>query len=240
MNTILFPSDSRGHANYGWLNTYHSFSFANYFHPNRINFGALRVLNDDSIAGGKGFGSHPHSNMEIITIPLSGSIQHLDSMGHTEVIKSGEVHVMSAGKGIVHSEFNADNVNELKLFQIWILPNKKDVVPRYDQKSFNFSVKNEWISIVSPKDSKDENLWIHQEAWLHLGYFDKDFNVEYYLNKSDNGIYLMVIEGSFSVNGENLNERDAIGIWEAGFVTIQATSENSKILLIEVPMISIN
>ncbi|TWP30013.1 pirin family protein [Apibacter muscae] len=240
MNTILFPSDSRGHANHGWLNTYHSFSFANYFHPDRINFGALRVLNDDSIAGGKGFGSHPHSNMEIITIPLSGSIQHQDSMGHTEVIKPGEVQVMSAGKGIVHSEFNADNVNELKLFQIWILPNEKDVVPRYDQKSFNFSVKNEWISIVSPKNFKDANLWIHQEAWLHLGYFDKDFNVEYYLNKSDNGIYLMVIEGSFSVNGQNLNARDAIGIWEAGFVTIQATSKNSRILLIEVPMISIN
>lgn len=240
MKTILYPSESRGHANHGWLNTYHSFSFANYFHPDRINFGALRVLNDDSIAGGKGFGSHPHSNMEIITIPLSGSIQHQDSMGHTEVIKPGEVQVMSAGKGIVHSEFNADEANELKLFQIWILPNKKDVVPRYDQKSFNFSIKNEWISIVSPKDSKDENLWIHQEAWLHLGCFDKDFNAKYFLNKTSNGIYFMVIEGSFSVNGENLNERDAIGIWEAGSVTIQATSENSKILLIEVPMISIN
>jgi len=235
MKTVLHKAGSRGHADHGWLNAWHSFSFAGYHDPSRVHFGVLRVLNDDTIAGGMGFGAHPHDNMEIITIPLSGQLEHRDSMGNTGVISKGEVQVMSAGTGIQHSEKNKNASEPLKLLQIWVFPDKRNVTPRYDQKAFDLSAsKNSLLNIVSPMGSP-EGLNIHQNAWFHLGKLDKDFNTTYELKDKNNGVYIFVIDGDVTVNDQKLGRRDAIGISETDKLEIKANSE-IEILLIEVPM----
>jgi redox-sensitive bicupin YhaK (pirin superfamily) len=241
MKFELFKNDSRGHKNHGWLDTFHTFSFASYFNPKRINFGALRVLNDDTVIGGEGFGTHPHDNMEIVSIPLSGDLEHKDSMGNGSVIKHGEVQVMSAGTGITHSEYNANDDRPVKFFQIWVFPNKENVTPRYDQKKFDFTAnRNKLVQLVSPySDDEKGGLWIHQDAWFNMGEFDEGKSVEYTLNKKGNGLFAMVVEGEFNVNGHLLSRRDAVGLWELGDeekIKITADSDNAKILLIEVPM----
>lgn len=236
MKKVLFRESSRGHKNHGWLDTKHTFSFANYFNPERINFGAIRVLNDDIVMGGEGFSTHPHDNMEIISIPLYGALEHKDNMGNGSVIRPGEVQVMSAGTGITHSEYNANQGEDVNFFQLWIFPNKENVTPRYGQMKFDFpGRKNKLIQIVSP-DPRDEGLWIYQDAWLHMGLFDQGRAFEYKLRKPENGLFVMVVEGKFEVANETLNRRDAIGISETDAVDIVAKSADAQILLIEVPM----
>ena len=239
MKTILYKASSRGNTNHGWLNTYHTFSFANYYDPSRINFGALRVINDDLVEGSKGFGTHPHNNMEIISIPLHGDIEHKDSMGHTSTIHTGEVQVMSAGKGLTHSEYNPNKDKSLNLFQIWVLPNKQDVEPRYDQKAFDFiQRRNQLIQVVKPKDDETgEGLWIHQNAWFQIGTFDKNSTINYKIKRKENGFFVMVIEGEFTVEGQKLNNRDGLGVWQTDSISITADSNNARILLMDVPMI---
>ncbi|RAV27729.1 pirin family protein [Sinomicrobium soli] len=235
MKTIVHRADSRGHADHGWLNAHHSFSFANYYNPQRMNFGVLRVLNDDIISGGMGFGMHPHDNMEIITIPLRGDLEHKDSMGNTGRIKSGEIQVMSAGTGVFHSEYNPDPDRETNLLQIWVMPDKRNVTPRYDQISIReYHRKNELYQVVSP-DAGAQGTWIHQDAWFFLGDFDGGTTSSYTLRKKGNGVYLFVMEGSVSVDGEVLEKRDAIGISDTGAFTVKAESE-ARFLLMEVPM----
>lgn len=235
MKAIFHRANTRGHASHGWLNANHSFSFADYYNPERIQFGALRVLNDDIIAAGEGFGTHPHDNMEIITIPLSGDLEHKDSMGNSGVIKHGEIQVMSAGTGIQHSEFNHNKNQELKLLQIWIYPNKKNVEPRYDQISIkDIEKENELIQIVSP-NKEDEGVWIHQDAWFHLGKLNQRWNGAYQLKGKNHGVYVFVIEGKINIENQELNKRDALGILETKEFEINVESD-SRILLIEVPM----
>ena len=233
MKTTYYTADSRGHAKHGWLNTYFSFSFANYYNPERIHFGALRVLNDDTIAPGEGFGTHPHDNMEIITIPLSGDLEHKDSMGNSGVIRKGEIQVMSAGTGIQHSEFNHNKNQELKLFQIWIFPNKRDVEPRYDQISIP-DKENELFQIVSP-NKDDDGVWIHQDAWFHLGNLTKGWSGNYHFKGSNHGVFAFVIEGEITIENHKLGNRDAVQITETKEFNISA-EKDSRILLIEVPM----
>ena len=235
MSYIKHTSETRGHANHGWLNAKHSFSFASWYNPERIHFGALRVLNDDIVAPGMGFGKHPHDNMEIITIPLKGSLKHQDSMGFSEVIHAGEVQVMSAGTGIYHSEFNASQTEEINLFQIWIFPNKQNVEPRYDQINYDWNdCQNHFLQLVSP-NSTDQGTWIHQDAWIHIAEISESITLTYQLKNPKNGVYLMNIEGAFDVLGNELNNRDAIGIWNENEISISARTKG-KILAIEVPM----
>ncbi|TLF43080.1 pirin family protein [Maribacter aurantiacus] len=235
MKTILHKADSRGHADHGWLNSYHSFSFANYFDPNRMNFGALRVLNDDTVAAGRGFGRHPHSNMEIISIPLQGDLKHMDNMGNSTVIREGDIQVMSAGTGVEHSEFNNNMDSLVKFLQIWIIPNKENVQPRYDQISLSdLKVKNKLYQVLSP-NPKDQGVWIHQNAWFHMGDFDKGQSETYALKSEENGAYIFVLEGEVSVEGTTLNARDGFGIWDADSITFQALND-AKFLIMEVPM----
>ena len=235
MKKVLHKADNRGHANHGWLNAWHSFSFASYHDPEKVHFGVLRVLNDDTIAGGMGFGNHPHDNMEIITIPLSGQLEHKDSMGNTGIISKGEVQVMSAGTGIQHSEKNKNHDEALKLLQIWLFPSKKNVTPRYDQQAFDLeAAKNNLLTIVSPMGEK-EGLNIHQNAWFSLGKLDKGFTTTYKLKDKKNGVYVFVIDGDLIINGEKLNSRDAFGIADAADVEIKADSE-AELLLMEIPM----
>lgn len=238
MKTTLYRASSRGHANHGWLDSYHTFSFANYYDPNRINFGALRVVNDDIVKGGEGFGTHPHDNMEIVSIPLYGDLEHKDSMGHTEVIHSGEVQVMSAGTGITHSEYNSNENKPVNFFQIWVFPNKKDVEPRYDQRAFEFDhKKNELIQIVGPvNDKENSGLWIHQDAWFNIGTFSKGSQVDYKVKRGGNGVFAMVVEGEFTIGDQKLYHRDAVGISDVEQVKLSADTENARILLIDVPM----
>lgn len=235
MNTVLHKADTRGSADHGWLKVNHTFSFANYQNPDRMNFGVLRVLNDDTISGGMGFNPHPHNNMEIITIPLEGSIKHKDNMGNSSVIAHGDVQVMSAGKGVVHSEFNAHEQDDLKLLQIWLFANKKDVEPRYQQITIrDIEIKNEFYQILSPHQD-DQGVWIHQNAWFHLGEFNQNKKLNYKVHSSGNGIYAFVIKGKVQIENQSLDKRDGFGIWNTESIRIQA-DENSKILLMEVPM----
>ena len=235
MKTVLHKANTRGHADHGWLNAHHSFSFASYYDPERVHFGALRVLNDDIVAGSMGFGAHPHDNMEIITIPLSGQLEHKDSMGNTGVISKGEVQVMSAGTGIQHSEKNKNPDEPVNLLQIWVFPDTKNVEPRYDQKAFDLSAaKNRLLNIVSPMGSA-EGLNIHQQAWFHLGKLDKDFSTTYELKDKQNGVYAFVIDGSVTINGEKLEKKDGLGIIGADTLDINANNE-AELLLMEVPM----
>ena len=234
-NTILHKANTRGHADHGWLNAYHSFSFASWHNPERVQFGVLRVLNDDTVAAGMGFGEHGHDNMEIITIPLEGDLAHKDSMGNAETIKTGDVQVMSAGTGIRHSEFNPNADQQTKLFQIWLFPKTQNVTPRYQQITLNSAEqKNNFAQILSP-NSNDEGVWIHQDAWFYLSDFDKDFSKKLTLKKEGNGFYIINIDGEIEVDGEKLEKRDAIGIWKTSEIEIKAKS-NSKFLIMEIPM----
>jgi redox-sensitive bicupin YhaK (pirin superfamily) len=236
MKTIYHSSSSRGHANHGWLKSYHSFSFANYYNPEKIHFGALRVLNDDTVAAGMGFGTHPHQNMEIVSIPLEGDLEHKDSMGNVTVIKHGDIQVMSAGTGIEHSEYNKNKDKEVKFLQIWIIPDVQDVNPRYDQMTLNPENRiNKFQQILSPYFD-DEGVWIHQKAWFHLGNFSADKTSSYNLKKEGNGSYVFMLKGKAIVADKILNERDAIGIWECNSFDIKSLSD-CEILIMEVPMI---
>ena len=235
-NTILHKAASRGDANHGWLHSRHTFSFADYYNPERVHFGALRVLNDDHVAAGMGFGTHPHDNMEIISIPLEGDLEHRDNMGNVAVIKNGDVQVMSAGTGITHSEYNKNKDKPVKFLQIWVFPNRNNVKPRYDQITLNINDRrNKFQQILSP-DADDEGVWIYQDAWFHLGRFDKGFSVNYNIKKSSNGVYAFIIKGEVSIEGNNLNERDGLGIWNTDKISIKANSQDSEVLLMEVPM----
>jgi redox-sensitive bicupin YhaK (pirin superfamily) len=233
--TVLHKANTRGVADHGWLKSYQSFSFAGYYNPDRINFGALRVLNDDIVTGGMGFGEHPHDNMEIISIPLSGELQHKDSMGNTSTIKSGEIQVMSAGTGIYHSEYNPDKTNPAKFLQIWLFPNQRNVAPRYDQITLeNRDIKNDFIQILSP-NSDDDGVWIYQNAWFNLANFDKDYSQTYTLHQKGSGVYTFVLTGKIEVNGRLLETRDGFGIWETDSFEVKAT-EDATFLMMEVPM----
>lgn len=237
MKKIVHKADSRGHANHGWLDSYHTFSFANYYDPQRINFGALRVLNDDTIRPRTGFGKHPHDNMEIVSIPLSGSIRHEDNMGHSSVIGENEVQVMSAGRGIVHSEYNASDKNKTNFLQLWIIPDTLEVDPRYEQKEFNPELRqNALQTVIAPRKSEiSDALWLNQSAYLSLSDMESGIGIEYKLFEKGHGIYCFIISGSFEVAGESLSARDGIGIWDTESVEIK-TIESGSILIIEVPM----
>lgn len=234
-NTILHKAETRGHANHGWLNSHHSFSFANYYNPDRMHFGVLRVLNDDTVEAGMGFGTHPHDNMEIISIPLEGDLEHKDSMGTVAVIKNGDVQVMSAGSGITHSEYNKNKDKLVKFLQIWVYPNKKNVKPRYDQITLKENDRhNKLQQIISPNPD-DAGVWIHQNAWFHLGKLDKGFTTDYNIKAKGNGVYAFLLKGELSINGQKLEERDGFGIWDTDKINIVATS-NAEVLLMDVPM----
>lgn len=235
-NYIFHSADSRGDANHGWLHSRHTFSFANYYEPTRMHFGALRVLNDDFVAPGMGFGTHPHDNMEIISIPLEGDLEHSDSMGNTTVIKHGDIQVMSAGTGIRHSEYNKNKDKPVKFLQIWVFPNKKNVTPRYDQISLNVADRNNKLQQILSPNANDEGVWIHQDAWFHIGRFDQNVEVDYQLKKEGNGLYCFVLEGDFEIDAYQLGKRDGLGVSEFSTVAIKALSPASEILLMEVPM----
>ena len=235
MKTVYHAAATRGNANHGWLNANHSFSFAQYYNPERMSFGALRVLNDDTIAPGRGFGTHPHDNMEIITIPLEGDLEHKDSMGNVGAINEGEIQVMSAGTGVYHSEYNKNSDKPINLLQLWVMPKLQNVAPRYDQKSVKELKKNNAFYQVLSPNVDDDGMWIHQDAWFHLGDFDQTTTTAYNIKKKGNGVYVFVIEGSFSVGDQTLNKRDALGVWETEVIDFVA-QEHSKVLLVEVPM----
>lgn len=241
MQKVLHRADSRGHVSHGWLDTYHSFSFASWHNPEKVRFGVLRVLNDDTVDPDQGFGMHPHDNMEIITIILKGQLKHRDSMGSDGLIKENEIQVMSAGKGVMHSEFNPSQDEKVELFQIWIFPREKDIDPRYDQMSFDASGKeNKLQMLVTPqrtsgKDSKDA-MWINQDAYLSMGKFDAGKEFTYDIRTPGNGAYIMVVEGKINVEGDDLNRRDAIGIYDTDKINIKILDADSEILIIEVPM----
>lgn len=236
MRTVLHKAQTRGHANHGWLDTHHSFSFASYYNPERMNFGVLRVLNDDRVDAGKGFGKHPHDNMEIISIPLEGDLEHQDSMGNKATIKQGDVQVMSAGTGIFHSEYNPNADKLVKFLQIWVFPNKRNVEPRYDQITLDEKkLDGDFHQILSP-NANDEGVWIHQNAWFHLGELKEGQRKTYRWKGGDkNGLYVFVLEGEATVEGQKLTKRDGFGIWDTQEVQLKADT-NTKLLLLEVPM----
>jgi quercetin 2,3-dioxygenase len=234
-NTVFHKAATRGNANHGWLNSYHTFSFANYHNPERMHFGVLRVLNDDTVAAGMGFGTHPHDNMEIISIPLEGDLEHKDSMGNVTVIKNGDIQVMSAGTGIQHSEYNKNKGDLVKFLQIWVFPREKNVTPRYDQITLKEADrKNKLQQILSP-NPKDEGVWIHQDAWFHLGKFEKGITQNYDIKRKGNGVYAFILNGNVNINGQALGTRDGLGIWDTASLTITADS-NAEFLLMDVPM----
>ena len=237
MTTKIYNSNLRGTADFGWLKANFSFSFGNYYNPEQIQFGMLRVLNDDTIAAGTGFGTHPHANMEIITIPLEGGLKHQDSMGNEGVIRFGEVQVMSAGTGIQHSEMNASQEVQAKTLQLWVFPDREDVTPRYDQKSFDIENQiNTFVNIVSPNDKNNGNaLWVYQQTFFNLGIFEKNTSTIYKVNNAENGVYIFLIEGEIEVNNQILNAKDAMGIVNFEEFEIKINSK-AKILLVEVPM----
>ncbi|CAN5475926.1 pirin family protein [soil metagenome] len=235
MKTLLHKAETRGHAGHGWLDSYHTFSFAGYSDPSRVHFGMLRVLNDDTVAEGRGFGRHPHDNMEIISIPLKGTLEHGDNTGGHGMIKSGEVQIMSAGSGIAHSEKNASSTEEVNFLQIWVFPKKRDITPRYDQKEFKAEDRiNKFQTVVSP-DKDNTALWINQDAWFNLGNLKKASSTEYIINKNGNGVYAFIIEGDVTINGQKLNKRDGFGVWDTDKLSITAESD-AEVLLMEVPM----
>ena len=234
--TILHKAETRGKADHGWLKSFHTFSFAGYHDPQRMHFGALRVLNDDTVHGGMGFGNHPHDNMEIISIPLEGDLQHRDSMGNIAVIKKGDIQVMSAGTGIQHSEYNKNPDEPVKFLQIWIFPNKRNVTPRYDQISINASDKQDRLLQILSPNQDDQGVWIHQDAWFHLGTFSADRQAEYNIKNSVNGVYAFILSGSFTIDGHKVETRDGLGIWETDGFSLRSNEDGSEILLMEVPM----
>jgi redox-sensitive bicupin YhaK (pirin superfamily) len=236
MKKILYKAETRGHKYIGWLDTYHTFSFADYFDPDRISFGALRVVNDDTIKGGEGLGSHLHNNMEIVSIPLCGTLKLGDNLGHVSVISPGDIQVLSAGSGVVHSVYNADNEKPASFFQIWILPKEKNIEPKYEQKSFDYiNSCNELVHLIAP-NKENGCLYLNQDVWLSIGTFTKGNSFNYRLHKQGNGLYAMVMEGKFELSGEILQHRDGIGVFETDNVQIKSLSDTGRILLIDVTM----
>lgn len=235
-NLILHKANTRGEANHGWLHSFHSFSFASYYNPERMNFGVLRVLNDDTVSGGMGFGTHPHDNMEIISIPLEGDLEHKDSMGNTTVIRNGDIQVMSAGTGIQHSEYNKNQNETVKFLQIWVFPNKRNVTPRYDQITLDKNDRHNKLQQILSPNPEDEGVWIHQDAWFHMGDFENGKTATYTIKKSGNGVYAFVLSGQFTINNTNIDRRDGLGLSGLDAIEIVATSDDASILLMEVPM----
>lgn len=235
MPTLFHPANERGHADHGWLKSHHSFSFANYYNPKKMGFGALRVLNDDWVAPGQGFGRHGHRDMEIISIPLSGSLKHEDSMGHSSVIRKGEVQVMSAGRGIEHSEFNNSSDAPVAFLQIWVHPRKANLMPRYDQREIDLVPGAGFQQIVGPEGAT-EGLWVQQDTWFHLGIFEEGETAIQKVARKENGVYAFMVEGSAEIDGKVLQKRDALGLWDMAEISIKALEEQTQILLIEVPM----
>ena len=234
MKTILHKADQRGHVNFGWLDSHHSFSFGHYYDPEKIHFGALRVLNDDIVAGGGGFPTHPHDNMEIVSIPLYGSLEHKDSSGGQGVIRQNDVQIMSAGSGIKHSEANHSQTDAVNFLQIWVIPKKRNISPRYDQKTFLPEDRiNKFQTVVAPAD--ETAVWINQDAWFSLGNLSKDFEITYKPKKEGNGLYVFVIGGEISVNGNVLQKRDAAGLSGIEIADIKANTD-AELLLIDIPM----
>lgn len=234
MKTILHKAATRGHANFEWLNSYHTFSFGQYQNPERVHFGALRVLNDDTVSAGMGFGKHPHDNMEIVSIPLFGDLHHQDSTGRNEIIREHDVQIMSAGSGITHSEMNANKDKEVKFLQIWVFPKLKNITPRYEQKSFLPENRiNQILNVVAP-DNLDA-IFINQDAWFSLGNFTKEFSIDYQIKKSGNGVYAFVLSGNVLINDQALEARDGLGIWDTDSIHITASTD-AEILLIDLPM----
>jgi len=245
MTAILHKANTRGHADHGWLNSFFSFSFAGYYNPQRVQFGVLRVLNDDRVEGGKGFGSHPHDNMEIISIPLEGSLAHEDNMGHKGTVSAGEIQVMSTGKGVFHSEYNNNPDQPAKFLQIWVFPNKLNVDPRYDQVRPDPSKgHNALQQLISPYPGPEakaaagnaEGTWIYQDAWFHMGTFDAGRKINYDVKRSGNGVYLFVIDGAFFYNGQRLETRDGLGVTDVEHLDIEAAEPGSRMLIMDVPM----
>jgi quercetin 2,3-dioxygenase len=235
LKSVIHRADTRGYFDHGWLKTFHTFSFAGYYDKSRVHYGMLRVLNDDIVEPGKGFGTHPHDNMEIVTIPIHGSLAHRDSMGHEEVIAENEIQVMSAGSGITHSEYNASEKDDVNLLQIWVFPKFENVEPRYEQKYFDPShFKNTIYMVVSP-DKNGENLWLNQDAYFSLSDLDEGKELEYKMNKKENGVYVFVIKGKIKAGEETLNKRDGMGVSEINSLNVKAEL-NSRILFVEVPM----
>ncbi|MDN5734181.1 MAG: pirin family protein [Psychrobacter sp.] len=235
MQTIYHAADSRGDADHGWLKSRHTFSFANYHNPARMGFGALRVINDDFVIGGQGFGRHSHRDMEIISIPLSGKLGHGDNIGNEGIIETGEIQVMSAGTGITHSEMNGDANEPVKFLQIWVIPNKMNVTPRYQQLRMDDILQpNEFNQVLSP-NADDAGVWIHQNAWFSIGDFDKGVTQTYDLKDPNNGVYIFVISGQVVVNGNTLDTRDGLGVWDTKSFTMDV-AEDAKVLVMEVPM----
>ena len=235
MRTIYHAADSRGDANHGWLKSKHTFSFANYHNPERMGFGALRVINDDFVIAGQGFGKHSHRDMEIISIPLSGKLGHGDNIGNNGIIETGEIQVMSAGTGITHSEMNADDHEAVSFLQIWVIPNKMNAEPRYQQIRMDELMKpNAFNQILSP-NSDDAGVWIHQDAWFSMGDFDKGVTETYQLKNPNNGVYIFVISGKVVINGNTLDARDGLGVWDTKNFTMDVL-DDAKVLLMEVPI----
>lgn len=234
--SVLHTADSRGTSNYGWLHSRHSFSFGNYYDTDRMHFGALRVLNDDMVAPGKGFGTHSHSNMEIISIPLDGDLEHKDSMNNVSMIQFGDIQIMSAGTGIEHSEYNKNKDRSVRFLQLWIYPNIQNVVPRYDQLTIGLSGRiNKLHQIVSPKQT-DEGVWTYQNAWIFTSKLDAELSLNYDLKAPEsNGVYIFVLNGGMEVNEQPLKSRDGYGMWETTSISIKAITD-AEFLLIEVPM----
>jgi len=236
MKTQIHKANSRGHANHGWLDTHHSFSFASWYNPERMHFGMLRVLNDDVVAGGKGFGTHPHENMEIISIPLSGDLEHKDSMGTTSVIRENDIQVMSAGTGVLHSEYNKNPDKEVNFLQIWIFPKIKNIAPRYDQKSYNPDDSlNKVLRLVSPLEDVSDSVKINQDAYISLTTLEGNSEINYKMNQEDNGVYALLLEGDAVIGGNSLAVKDATGISETDSFSVK-TQSKAKVLFIEVPM----
>ncbi|GAA4337697.1 pirin family protein [Mucilaginibacter gynuensis] len=235
MEKVLHPENERGYNDIGWLKAKFSFSFGPYYNPEKTHFGALRVLNDDIIGKGKGFGMHPHDNMEIITIVLEGALEHKDSMGNKGIIKAGEVQVMSAGTGVYHSEYNPSHTENTSSLQIWVFPKEENITPRYDQKSFTDAIKpNELVTLISPAKNGD-SLWINQDATFSIGEFEPGKQVQYEIKSRGNGIYLFLLEGSVNIDGTTLNKRDALGVYDTDYITIETVAQ-SRLLILEVPM----
>jgi len=236
MKTVKHTAESRGFVDKGWLQSYHSFSFSSYYNPDRMNFGALRVLNDDYVQPTKGFGTHPHQNMEIISIPLKGALSHADSMNNKRAIDVGEVQVMSAGTGLTHSEFNDSPTEDVNFLQLWIVPEEQNVTPNYEQKLFDTNERdNTFQTVVSPQDKLVEGaLGIHQQAYIRLGNLSENTEINHSL-ETGNGSYFFLIDGEIEVNGERLSKRDALGVWDTKELNIKAVKD-SEVLLIDVPM----
>lgn len=235
-NTILHKADTRGYANHGWLKSHHTFSFANYYNPERVHFGVLRVLNDDQVAAGRGFGTHPHDNMEIISIPLEGDLEHKDSMNNVAVIKKGDIQVMSAGTGVYHSEYNRNSDKETKFLQIWVFPNKKNVTPRYDQMSLDIADRRNRLQQILSPNPEDAGVWIHQDAWFNIGTFDTGTTANYDIKREGNGVYAFILKGDFEIDGQTVNQRDGLGIWNTKSIALKALTQDAEILLMDVPM----